>query len=125
MLVAGGAGLFAYRSFKAGAPPTPELAIEEAKRVKETSRPSPRARSEAPRRRSGQRAMSDKTDVYVTGAGEPVARAARVPGERSSDEIRHDIELARVELGHSVEASAAASKSSPTGAARSASISAS
>jgi uncharacterized membrane protein YqjE len=30
------AGLFAYRSFKAGAPPTPDMAIEEAKRTKET-----------------------------------------------------------------------------------------
>jgi len=29
-------GLLAYRWFKAGAPPTPELAIEEAKRTKET-----------------------------------------------------------------------------------------
>jgi len=29
------AGLFAYRSFQAGAPPTPDMAIEEAKRAKE------------------------------------------------------------------------------------------
>jgi hypothetical protein len=28
-------GLFAYRSFQAGAPPTPDMAIEEAKRAKE------------------------------------------------------------------------------------------
>jgi hypothetical protein len=35
LLVAVGAGLFAYRSVKAGAPPTPELAIEEAKRTKQ------------------------------------------------------------------------------------------
>ncbi len=28
------AGLFAYRSFKRGAPPTPEMAIEEAKEIK-------------------------------------------------------------------------------------------
>jgi uncharacterized membrane protein YqjE len=35
LVVAGLAGLFAYRSVKAGAPPTPELAIEEAKRTKE------------------------------------------------------------------------------------------
>ena len=34
--VAVGAGMFAYRSFQAGAPPTPELAIEEARRTKET-----------------------------------------------------------------------------------------
>jgi hypothetical protein len=47
--------------------------------------------------------MSDKTDVYVAGAGEPVARPARVPSERSSQDIRSDIEAARVELGQSVE----------------------
>jgi uncharacterized membrane protein YqjE len=35
-LVAAGAGLFAFRSVKAGAPPTPDLAIEEARRTKET-----------------------------------------------------------------------------------------
>ena len=41
LLVAGGAGLFAYRQFQAGVPPTPELAIEEAKRVKETFEAEP------------------------------------------------------------------------------------
>ena len=35
-VVAGVAGLVAYRSVQAGAPPTPELAIEEARRTKET-----------------------------------------------------------------------------------------
>jgi putative superfamily III holin-X len=35
-IVAGIAGLIAYRSVQAGAPPVPELAIEEAKRTKET-----------------------------------------------------------------------------------------
>jgi uncharacterized membrane protein YqjE len=35
LVVAVFAGLFAYRSVKAGAPPTPELAIEEAKRTKQ------------------------------------------------------------------------------------------
>ena len=34
--VAAGAGWFAYRSVRAGAPPTPDLAIEEARRTKET-----------------------------------------------------------------------------------------
>jgi hypothetical protein len=47
--------------------------------------------------------MSDKTDVYVAGAGEPVARPAKVPQERNSREIRRDIEAARVELGQSVD----------------------
>jgi uncharacterized membrane protein YqjE len=36
LVVAAIAGLIAYRSFQAGAPPTPDLAIEEAKRTKET-----------------------------------------------------------------------------------------
>jgi hypothetical protein len=35
-IVAGAVGYFAYRSFQAGAPPVPELAIEEARRTKET-----------------------------------------------------------------------------------------
>jgi uncharacterized membrane protein YqjE len=35
-VVAGVAGLIAYRSVQAGAPPVPELAIEEARRTKET-----------------------------------------------------------------------------------------
>ena len=47
--------------------------------------------------------MSDKTDVYVAGAGEPVARPAKVPTERTSQDIRSDIENARVELGQAVD----------------------
>jgi H+/Cl- antiporter ClcA len=35
LLVAAGAGLFAWRSMQAGAPPTPDMAIEEAKAAKE------------------------------------------------------------------------------------------
>jgi Putative Actinobacterial Holin-X, holin superfamily III len=36
LAVAGAAGLIAYRSFEAGSPPTPDMAIEEAKLTKET-----------------------------------------------------------------------------------------
>ena len=36
LLVAAGAGLFAYRSVKKGTPPTPEMAIEEMKETKTT-----------------------------------------------------------------------------------------
>jgi len=36
LLIAAGAGLFAYRSVQAGAPPVPEQAIEEAKQIKST-----------------------------------------------------------------------------------------
>ena len=35
-VIAGIAGFVAYRAFRKGAPPTPDLAIEEAKRTKET-----------------------------------------------------------------------------------------
>jgi hypothetical protein len=34
LLIAAGAGLFAWRSFKRGAPPMPDMAIEEAKEIK-------------------------------------------------------------------------------------------
>jgi hypothetical protein len=48
--------------------------------------------------------VSDGSDVYVSGAGEPVARrAAGAPG-RNSGEIRSDIERQREELSHSVDA---------------------
>ena len=46
--------------------------------------------------------MSDKTDVYVSGAGEPVARQARVPEDRSAADIRRDIESARSDLSRSL-----------------------
>ncbi len=36
LLIAAGAGLFAYRSVQAGAPPLPEQAIEEAKQIRST-----------------------------------------------------------------------------------------
>jgi hypothetical protein len=48
--------------------------------------------------------VSDKPDAYVTGAGEPVGRPAAAAPERSSEQIRADIERQRNELGHSVEA---------------------
>ncbi len=35
LLIAAGAGLFAYRSFKNASPPVPEMAIEEAKEIKQ------------------------------------------------------------------------------------------
>jgi hypothetical protein len=45
----------------------------------------------------------NEPDVYRSGAGEPVARAARVPQERTSTQIRADIEAQREELSQSVE----------------------
>jgi len=40
-IVAAGAGLFAYRSVQAGAPPVPEMAIEEGRRIKQTLEGTP------------------------------------------------------------------------------------
>ncbi len=48
--------------------------------------------------------MSKEPEIYRSGAGEPVARAAAPPPARSSSEIRADIERQREELSHSVEA---------------------
>ena len=42
-LIAAGAGLFAYRSMKAGAPPAPTMAIAEAKEIRETLEAGPDA----------------------------------------------------------------------------------
>jgi len=46
LLVAAGAGFFAYRSVQAGAPPLPEQAIEEAKLTKTTLESSTKAGAE-------------------------------------------------------------------------------
>ena len=43
-------------------------------------------------------------EIYVTGAGEPVAPASAGAPGRSSEQIRSDIEAQRHELGRSVEA---------------------
>jgi uncharacterized membrane protein YqjE len=40
-LVAGIAGMLAFRAVKAGAPPTPEMAIEEGKRIRQTLEGTP------------------------------------------------------------------------------------
>jgi uncharacterized protein DUF3618 len=48
--------------------------------------------------------VSSTPDVYVSGAGEPVGRAAPGAPGRTSDEIRADMERHRTELGRSVEA---------------------
>jgi H+/Cl- antiporter ClcA len=51
LLVAAAAGLFAYRSVQAGAPPVPEQAIEEAKQIRSTLKggPDPLPPVEAPK----------------------------------------------------------------------------
>ena len=47
LLIGVGAGLFAWRSFKRAAPPTPEMAIEEAKEIKAAFE-APNGQEEAP-----------------------------------------------------------------------------
>jgi hypothetical protein len=46
--------------------------------------------------------VNGNTDIYVSGAGEPVARAAPGAPGRSSAQIRTDIERQRGELSRSV-----------------------
>jgi hypothetical protein len=48
--------------------------------------------------------LNGSTDIYVTGAGEPVGRAAAGAPGRNSEQIRADIERQRSELSRSVEA---------------------
>ena len=135
-LVAAVAGLLAYRAVQAGSPPVPELAIEEAKRIRQTleagttpaakepTEPAAARDAAADSRRRRGRAVSTEPELY-SGAGEPVARAAAGPVRRSSAEIRADIERQREELCTRSRRFAAGSPSSPTGAARSASTAAS
>lgn len=40
LLIAAGAGFYAYRSLRRGAPPTPDMAIEQAKEIRATLDPS-------------------------------------------------------------------------------------
>ena len=61
-------------------------------------------RRAGPRRRSRPAPVNGTQDVYVSGAGEPVARSAPPAPGRSSEQIRADIERQRTELGRSVEA---------------------
>ena len=46
--------------------------------------------------------MNGSTDLYVTGAGEPVGRAAPGAPGRNSEQIRAEIERQRSELSRSV-----------------------
>jgi uncharacterized membrane protein YqjE len=61
-LIAAGAGYFAYRSFQKGSPPTPDLAIEEAKRVRQT--------------------LEGGTTPYAAGDGESSESDASYAGEK-------------------------------------------
>ena len=50
LLIGAGAGLFAWRSFKRAAPPTPDMAIEEAKEIKAAFAKEDRSECEYPSR---------------------------------------------------------------------------
>ena len=82
LLIAAAAGFFAYRSVKAGAPPVPEQAIEEAKLTKDDARRA---------RRRG------RARVRAPIPSRPSASAG-MPG-RSAAQIRRDIDVQRQELG--------------------------
>ena len=85
LLVAAGAGYFAYRSVLAGSPPVPEQAIEEAKLTREML--------EREERGGGEMNAQPEPPRPVT------------PGRpgRTSAEIRRDIDVQRQDFGHSVE----------------------
>ena len=110
-IVAAVAGLVAYRAVQAGAPPTPDLAIEEGKRIRQTLEagppPPPRSRRRQPpdRRplRPGSRGRERRARDLQRRRRARRQAAAGAPG-RSSAEIRADIERQRQELSQSVEA---------------------
>ena len=89
-VVAAIAGLIAYRAVQAGAPPVPEMAIEEGKRISQTLESGHDA-SRRPRRRRPRRAVSNEPEIYRSGAGEPVARAPPGPSgaQLGGDPRRH------------------------------------
>jgi uncharacterized membrane protein YqjE len=54
LLVGAAVGLFAYRSMQAGAPPTPDLAIEEAKRTRQAFEAEPEGTLGGPQAPAGE-----------------------------------------------------------------------
>ena len=86
-LLAALAGWIASRAVKAGSPPAPQMAIEEAKLIRETLA-DPSAAAEAGARRPGSAARG--------------ASALMAAGQRTASEIRDSIERNRRELAVSV-----------------------
>ena len=115
------AGYVAYDAVQKGSPPTPDLAIEEGRRIKQTLEAGTTPAAKEPVTPPGQqpvtppdqqpadalgpgaRALNSEPEIY-SGAGEPVAQPASGPPGRSSAQIRADVERQREELSHSVEA---------------------
>ena len=127
-VVAAIAGLIAYRALQAGSPPTPELAIEEGKRIRQTleAGTTPAAKEPVPPPAQEPReAVSSEPEVYAAApaspspAAPPRPRAAARPrsAPTSSASARSSRSRSR--------RFAAGSPSSPTGAARCASTAAS
>ena len=98
------AGHARLRAVQEGAPPTPEMAIEEGKRIRQTLESGDHARR--PRSRPlaarGTQTEPEPSSTAAPASRSPAAPPAR-PGARSA-EIRADIERQREELSHSVEA---------------------
>jgi uncharacterized membrane protein YqjE len=69
-LTAAGAGYFAYRSVQAGAPPTPDLAIEEGRRIRQTLEAGS-ARSPLQPTATGSSSETATTGSSTGGAGTP------------------------------------------------------
>ena len=95
LLIAAARRLLRLRAVKAGSPPVPEQAIEEAKLTKDDVRRRSREPAEGVEHTSSKEAANERRP-------EPAA-AAGAPG-RSAAQIRRDIDVQRQQLGTSVEA---------------------
>ena len=134
-IVAAIAGLLAKQAVEAGAPPTPDMAIEEGKRIRQTlesgttpaaKEPPPPAPEPPPDPGQGARGhVSGEPEIYSGAgrAGRPARR--RRPGTQLGRDPRRHRAPARRSSRTRSRRCAAGSPSSPTGAARSASTAAS
>ena len=122
LLVAAGAGWFAYTSVKAGSPPVPEQAIEEAKLIRETiegEEAGPAADRRPPREPPRRRKPRERADERPSRARAAFDDRPAGPHARS-DPRRHRGPAAATSATRST-SSAPAWPSSRTGGARSAS----
>ncbi len=86
------AGLIAARAVKRGAPPTPDMAIEEARRIRDTVSSDAEEKARARPTRPGAPGSSRKRRP----------RGSRLMAQRSPAEIRNSIEANRNELAVSI-----------------------
>ena len=103
LLVAAGAGWFAYTSVKAGSPPVPEQAIEEAKLIRETIEGDEPAPAPATPAAGARHAPAIPGSGRMSAHPEPVRPSTTgLPG-RTPAQIRADIDAQRRDLGNSVD----------------------